>query len=85
VLNTAKAVLIGENIKTNTQAGIINDFDQYFVKTGLIELDTSFADLIFQIKKNKASETFARAYLSQAIAFYKTIDTLRSNAIKNES
>jgi len=85
LLNTAKAVLIGENVKTNSQIGIINDFDQYFVQNGLIPMETSFADLIFQIKKNKASETFATTYLKEAIAFYKTIDTLRSNAIKNES
>lgn len=85
LLNTAKAVLIGENLKTNTQHGIISDFDQYFVQNGLIELGSSFSDLILQINKNKASETFANQYLNDTINFYKTIDTLRSNAIKDES
>ena len=85
LLNTAKAVLIGENLKTNTQHGIISDFDQYFVQNGLIELGSSFSDLILQIKKNKASEAFANQYLNDTINFYKTIDTLRSNAIKDES
>ena len=85
LLNTAKAVLIGENLKTNTQHGIINDFDQYFIQSGLIELDGSFSELILQIKKNKATEAFANQYLNDAIAFYKTIDSLRSKTIKNES
>ena len=84
-MNTAKAVLIGENLKTNTQHGIISDFDQYFVQNGLIELGSSFSDLILQIKKNKASEAFANQYLNDTVNFYKTIDTLRSNAIKDES
>ena len=85
LLNTAKAVLIGENLKTNTQAGIIKDFDQYFVQSGLIQLDKSFSELILQIKKNKASEAFASQYLKETLKFYKTIDTLRTNAINNES
>lgn len=85
LLNTAKAVLIGENLKTNTQRGIISDFDQYFVQSGLIEMETTFSDLILQIKKNKATETFATQYLNDTIAFYKTINTLRSNADHNES
>jgi len=85
LLNTAKAVLIGENLKTNTQHGIISDFDQYFVQSGLIEMESTFSDLILQIKNNKASEAFANQYLNDTINFYKTIDTLRSNAIKDES
>ena len=85
LLNTAKAVLIGENLKTNTQAGIIKDFDQYFVQSGLIQLDNSFSELILQIKKNKASEAFASQYLKETLKFYKTIDTLRTNTVNNES
>ena len=84
-MNTAKAVLIGENLKTNTQHGIISDFDQYFVQSGLIEMESTFSDLILQIKNNKASEAFANQYLNDTINFYKTIDSLRSNSIKNES
>lgn len=85
LLNTAKAVLIGENIKTNSQAGIIKDFDQYFVSSKLIQMEGSFADLIYQIKRNEASESFAGKYLNDAKHFYRTIDDLRSKALKNES
>lgn len=85
IINTAKAVLIGENIKTNTQAGIIKDFDQYFIKSELIEMDGNLSDLVYEIKQNEASAKFAEKYLEAAIKFYKLIDTLRSNAIKDES
>lgn len=85
ILNTAKAVLIGENVKTNTQAGIIKDFDQYFVDSGLIQMKSSLTDLIYQIKSNGADQEFAEKYLTDAQEFYKIIDTLRTNTVQNES
>ena len=85
IVNTAKAVLIGENIKTNTQAGIIKDFDQYFIESGLIQMNSSLSDLIYQIKSNAADQSFAGQYLEDAKEFYKLVDTLRTNALNNES
>jgi len=85
IINTAKAVLIGENIKTNTQAGIVKDFDQYFVSSGLIQMGGTLSDLVYEIKNTKASADFAKTYLEKAHHFYKLIDALRTNAIKNES
>ncbi len=85
IVNTAKAVLIGENIKTNTQAGIIKDFDQYFTESGLIQMDGSLADLVYEIQNNKPSEFFAKKYLSDAQKFYELVDTLRTNALKDEA
>ena len=85
MVNTAKAVLIGENIKTNTQAGIIKDFDQYFVESGLIKLDRTLSDLIYQIKSNKADGAFAAQYLAEAENFYSVVDNLRTKALNNES
>ena len=85
LINTAKAVLIGENIKTNTQAGIIRDFDQYFVDSGLLSFDSKFSELIYQIKNHEPSEAFALKYLEDTIQFYDLIDALRSNEVQNES
>jgi len=85
MINTAKAVLIGENIKTNTQAGIVKDFDQYFIENGLIKLEGNFSELIYQIKSNKADEVFSKQYFKEAENFYKLVDNLRTNALNNES
>ncbi|MEN8883520.1 MAG: nitrite/sulfite reductase, partial [Flavobacteriaceae bacterium] len=41
LVNTAKALLIAENIKTNTQAVIVSDFQKHFVETNKIELNGS--------------------------------------------
>ena len=80
--NTAKALLTAENVKTNTHAGIISNFDEVFVASGKIELIGSFSDLVYQINKNQPTETFATAYLAQAKTFYKTIDAYRKAAVE---
>ena len=85
IINTAKAVLIGENIKTNTQAGIVKDFDQYFVESGLIKIGGTLSDLIYQIKSNKADKIFSKRYFAEAQNFYKLVDTLRTNTLNDES
>lgn len=86
IVNTAKAVLIGENIKTNTQAGIVKDFDQYFVESGLIQLESgSLSSLVYQIQSNKADSAFSKKYLLEAEKFYKLVDNLRTNALNEES
>ena len=85
IINTAKAVLIGENVKTNTQAGIVKDFDQYFTSSGLIQMDGTLSDLVYEIKNTEASADFAQEYLAKAQHFYKLIDALRTNALKDES
>jgi len=85
IINTAKAVLIGENIKTNTQAGILKDFDQYFVSSGLIQMNGTLTDLVYEIKNTEASVEFAELYFEKATKFYQLIDTLRTNALKDES
>ncbi len=85
MINTAKAVLIGENIKTNTQAGIVKDFDQYFVESGLIKIGSTLSELIYQIRSNKADKAFSKQYFSDAQNFYKLVDHLRTNALNNES
>ena len=81
LINTAKAVLIAEEIKTNTQVGIVKDFDKYFVESGVIDMEHSFASMVYQIKENEPSLSFAREYLESARSFYKLVDDIRANAV----
>jgi len=83
IVNTAKALLISENIKTNTQAGIITSFQEHFVTSNKIELNGSFEDLVYQIKNEKPTEIFAASYLKDAKLFYTKIDTHRKKAISH--
>ncbi|PQJ79418.1 HEPN domain-containing protein [Polaribacter porphyrae] len=83
LVNTAKALLIAENVKTNTQAGIISDFQKYFVDTNKFELNGSFEDLVYQIKKEAPTKTFAESYLNDAKSFYKKADSFRKQEVSH--
>lgn len=84
-VNGAKALLLSENKETNTQASIINLFDEAFVETGKLELNQTFKDLVYQINKNEPSEAFARAYADQAVDFFNAIEGYRQNELTHEA
>lgn len=85
-VNGAKALLISENIKTNTQANIIQLFDETFVANNALELSKeSFADLVYQIKRQEPSKEFAESYADDAISFFNTIETFRQNQLNYEA
>lgn len=69
LINAAKALLLDEGLQCNTQVGIIKDFDKNLVENGKFEFKGTFADLVLQINKNEASESFARKYISEATDF----------------
>jgi sulfite reductase (ferredoxin) len=77
MVNSAKAILLSENVKTNTQAGIIQQFDELFVETKRVDLGAPFSDIIYQIKALPPSKEFARNYISTAQKFLKSVRTFR--------
>lgn len=77
-VNGAKAILLAENEKTNHHAGIIDLFDTVFIESKKIELDSSFKDLVYQIKSNEPSAEFAQKYIQQGVAFFDTIEKYRA-------
>ena len=83
LVNAAKALLIAENIKTNTQVGIISSFQEYFVATQKINLHQSFEDLVYQIKNKNPTKAFADNYLNDAKSFYKKIDAYRKQVVSH--
>lgn len=85
LVNTAKALLISENIKTNTQAGIITSFQEHFIATNKIELDSSFENLVYQIKKEEPTKAFAENYLILAKSFYRKVDMFRKTVVSHVS
>ena len=80
-INGAKALLLSENISTNTQANIINQFDDIFINSNKINLNSSFNDLVYQINKNEPSKDFARDYAEQSVAFFETIEAYREKEL----
>ncbi|MFV9552203.1 HEPN domain-containing protein [Algibacter sp. PT7-4] len=78
LVNSAKALLLAENKKTNTHAGIVKQFDELFVESGKIELGTSFAELIYQINKNAPTKEFALNYISNSDKFLAAVRAFRT-------
>lgn len=81
MVNSAKAILLSENIKTNTQAGIIKQFDELFVDTKRVELGNSFSDIIYQIKSTAPTEAFANSYINASQQFLDTVRLFRENQV----
>ncbi len=83
IMNTAKALLISAEKKTNTHAGIVTDFDTHFVMTNIIELPSSFSTFVYQIKKNEPTETFAKKFVKDAKLFVKKVEKYRGIELKS--
>lgn len=77
MVNAAKALLISEDITTNTQAGIISQFDVEFVESDKIVLGNSFSKIIYQIKEQAPTEAFATKYIENATEFLKKARAFR--------
>lgn len=83
IVNSAKALLLAEDIKTNTQAGIIAQFDELFVETGKITLATTFKQFAYQLNQHEPSEDFASKYLEDAQLFLNRVDAYRTKEVQN--
>lgn len=83
IVNSAKALLIADDVKTNTQAGIISQFDELFVETGKIELSTSFKEFTYQLNEHEPSEEFAQKYIEDARLFLKRVDAYRTKEVQD--
>lgn len=78
LISGAKALLLKEDVKTNTHKNIIQDFDEHFTYKGLINLSgNSFESLILQLDKNDPSEQFAEQYFSDAAQFLEKVNAIK--------
>ena len=79
MVNSAKALLLSKNHTTNTQASIIEQFDEVFVSTNSISIGSTFSELIYQIRNNAPSASFAKNYINTANEFLTTVKEYRKN------
>ena len=70
---SAKAVLLGEDIKCNTHIKILNDFQENIIEKGLIEYSGVFSEEVLEMKKTQPSAEFATEYLAKARTFYASV------------
>jgi sulfite reductase (ferredoxin) len=81
MVNASKAMLTSVGKQTNTQHGVINDFEKEFVESGKFTLYPSVKELILTINKNEPTKEFASAYLVDANKFFKGLVDLRAKQL----
>ena len=80
-VGSAKALLLSENKKSNTQMDIIQAFDEHFVTTGVLSVEGSFKNQVLQINKHEPTEVFAQEYVASAEAFLQQIHRVRDQQL----
>ncbi|MFN0050274.1 MAG: HEPN domain-containing protein, partial [Cytophagales bacterium] len=79
-IGAAKALLTAKDIATNTQHGVIGDFDRNYVETGELQFADSFKTLVLSINKNEPTAAFAESYYNEAKKFLNQAFELRKTA-----
>jgi sulfite reductase (ferredoxin) len=82
-VSSAKALLLDKNINSSTQTGIIREFDNNYITTGEIKLNSTFNDLVLQINKHEPLEAFATAYVKEATDFLTTVKVKREELVQS--
>ncbi|HEY5689175.1 MAG TPA: HEPN domain-containing protein [Yeosuana sp.] len=85
MVNSAKALLLAENISTNTQANIISQFDDTFVSSGKLDLGVPFSEMIYQIKEYAPTGAFAFKYIENANHFLNNVKAFRTKEQESNS
>ncbi|QIP14831.1 nitrite reductase [Spirosoma aureum] len=81
----ARAALMSRDVPTNTQHGIVSDFDKTFLgEPDFHQAEGDFKTLVFSINKQEPSETFARQFIAQAEAFLQAVQAYRETQIELE-
>lgn len=81
----AKAALMTRDVNTNTQHGIVSDFDRVFSdEPGFHGQEGQFKALVFGINKNEPSEAYANEFVAQAEAFLNAVQAYRERQIALE-
>ncbi|MDE3213769.1 MAG: nitrite/sulfite reductase [Bacteroidota bacterium] len=78
MVNTAKALLLNNQVQCNTQIGILKDFDTHFTDKGIYSGKGSFKDMVLQINQQAPSASFAQAYFKQAGEFLQFARELKA-------
>ncbi len=91
LITSAKALLMTTEVSTNTQYGIINDFEtnfgsafKYKIPTEFQVADseeTPFKSLVFSINKFEASEAFASYFITSATALLEFVNEYREKQL----
>lgn len=76
-VNSAKALLLTNEVRPSTQIQVLRDFQKHFVDTGEFTFDQSFVDHVLRINKQEPNEAFASEFLKDSATFLEGIHAFR--------
>jgi sulfite reductase (ferredoxin) len=76
-INTAKALLLTNDVRASTQIQVIRDFQKHFVDTGNFSFEPGFVELVLRINKEEPTGTFAGEYLHDSLKFLESVHAYR--------
>jgi sulfite reductase (ferredoxin) len=79
-INVGKLFLLKNGEQYNSQAQIIETTERLIQEKGF-ELTKSFTETVFQLREQKANETFAKTYYQDAIQFYNELIGLKQEQL----
>jgi len=81
-INTAKAMLLTQDVKPSTQYQVMTEFQKLFIEGNLMDIGSNFREYVLRINKNAPSEQFAQRFLSDSSAFLEqAYDWRKANKI----
>ncbi|WP_268122321.1 nitrite/sulfite reductase [Roseivirga pacifica] len=73
----AKALLLSEDVKCNTQIGILESFEEHFSTQEVFLFDGGFKAHVLEMNQHEPSEAFANSYFAQAADFLQKVRDFR--------
>jgi sulfite reductase (ferredoxin) len=68
-INTAKALLLTQDVKPSTQHQVMTEFQKLFIEGNLMDIGSNFREYVLRINKNEPSEQFAKRFLEDSSEF----------------
>ncbi len=79
-IHAAKALLLDKNIHTNTQHGVLSEFEKHFIETAAFPSQSGFKETVLSINKQEAHPEFAGAYYEKAKSFLREASAYREKS-----
>lgn len=84
-INGAKALLLGEDVKTNAQITVMKKFEEHFGNEPEFVFEGGFKAHVLQMKQNEPTVEFAQTYIKKAEEFLNKIKSYRGKQVQADA
>lgn len=80
----AKALLLSEDVKCNTQIGILESFEEVFGNNARFTFAEGFKAYVLRMQQHEPSAEFAQEYFNQSTEFLRTVRNYRGEQLDSQ-